>query len=171
VTALARLRPLVAACIGGLMLGACSAPSAEEYETAMQTFDALPAEVKAWVCADDFYAVQYRVEGFVLVERCRQGTSVEATRSAPLSPEFEAADRAYAVDYYEQNPPEARQLSEVDAQRLCSLDDDELQRDIAAWRSSTTFPSWEGVEYVPSDEHEVARLEVWREVACPLLDG
>ena len=28
----------------------------------------------------------------------------------------------------------------------------------------------EGVQYVPSDEHELARLEIWREVACPLLD-
>ena len=166
-----RLLPALAAVgVGAVALSACSAPSAEEYDAAMATFDGLPAEVKAWVCADDFYAVQYGVEGFVLVERCREGTGEAVTRSAPLSPEFEAADRDYAATYYAENPPQARQLREVDAQRLCSLDDVELRADIDAWRSGTTFPSWEGVQYVPSDEHELARLEIWREVACPLLD-
>jgi hypothetical protein len=166
----ALLRALLATGTAGLALAACATPSAEEYDAAMATFDALPDEVKAYACADDFYAVQYGIEGFVLVERCRAGTSAPVTRSAPLSPEFEAADQSYTADYYADNPPEAGQLSEVDAERLCSLGDEQLRRDIASWRSGTTFPSWDGVEYVPSDEHEIARLQIWRDVACPLID-
>lgn len=155
--------------VAALTASGCAGTSPEEFEAAVARFEALPDEAKAYVCADDLYAVAYEIEGFVLIEQCPSGTADPAVDSVPLSAEFEAADQDYLASFYAENPPEARQLREVDAARLCDLTDEQLLRDIEQWRSQTTFPSWNGVEYVPSDEHEIARLEIWRDVACPLV--
>lgn len=153
----------------GLTLAACSAPSQQEYDAAVAEFEALPDDVKAYVCADDWYAVQFGVEGFVLVEQCGPGSGAEVVDSQPLSSAFEEAEQDYARQYYAENPPQPRQLRDVDAERLCAQDESELRAEIEQWRQQTTFPSWQGVEYVPSVDHELAKLEIWRDVACPLL--
>jgi capsid protein len=150
---------------------ACSAPSQQEYDVAMARFDALSDEAKAYVCADDWYAVQYGIEGFVLVERCAAGREQPVTGSQALSRTFEDADQRYARDYYRRNPPTARQLRDVDPAALCEQDAAEVRVGIEQWRQSTDFPAWNGVAYVPSLQHEVARLQIWSEAACPLLPG
>jgi hypothetical protein len=150
---------------------ACSAPSQQEYDAAMARFDALSDEAKAYVCADDWYAVQYGVEGFALIERCAAGRDRPVTGSQPLSRAFEDADQRYAADYYQQNPPTARQLRDVDPAALCEQDAGDVRDEIEQWRETTQFPAWDGIAYVPSVEHEVARLHIWSEAACPLLQG
>jgi hypothetical protein len=150
---------------------ACSAPSQQEYDAALARFDALRDEVKAYVCADDWYAVQYGIEGFALIERCAAGRDQPVTRTQPLSREFEDDDQRYAAEYYRENPPTPRQLRDVDPAALCDQDDAEARADIEQWRQSTQFPAWDGTAYVPSVEHEVARLQIWTEAACPLLQG
>ncbi len=150
---------------------ACSAPSAQEYDAAMARFDALSDEAKAYVCADDWYAVQYGIEGFALVERCAAGREQPVTGTQALSRGFEDADQRYAADYYRQNPPTARQVRDVDPAALCEQDEAAVRAGVEQWRQSTEFPAWDGVAYVPSVEHELARLQIWSEVACPLLRG
>ena len=80
--------------------GCADQPSQQEFDAALASFDAFPDEVKAYVCADDFYAAQYGVEGFVLVERCGSPTAVDVRGRAPLSPEFERAQVEYATQFY-----------------------------------------------------------------------
>jgi hypothetical protein len=101
---------------------------------------------------------------------CGSGRSVPVEDSRPLSPEFEAAEQRYTEAYYQENPPQARRLRGVEADQLCAQTEEELRADITQWRQRTRFPSWEGVEYVPSVEHEIARLTIWQEAACPLVE-
>lgn len=158
------------ACV--LALSGCAEQLSEaEYEAALAAFDALDDEAKAFACADDFYAVQLGVEGFVIVERCGTGAGVPVTSTQPLSEQFEQADQAYARQYYADNPPDSGLLDGVDVDVLCAQDESQITADIERWREQTQFPSWNGVEFVPSVEHEVAKLLIWQEVACPLVDG
>jgi hypothetical protein len=150
--------------------GCADQPSQQEFDAALANFDALPDEVKAYACADDYYAVQYGLEGFVIVERCGSPTAVEISDSRPLSGEFERDQVDYAETFYAENPPVRSDLDRVDVDVLCADDDALIREDIEEWRSRTQFPSWEGVEYVPSVEGELARLRVWQEAACPLVE-
>jgi hypothetical protein len=155
-----------------LTLAACAdAPSQEEFDAAMAAFDTLPAEAKAYACADDWYAVQLGVQGFVIVERCGAGTRAPVTSSQPLTAEFERAEQQYAADYYADNPPDAGLLSGADPDVLCSQSEADITAGIEQWREQTQFPSWDGVEFVPSVEHEVAKLLIWQDVACPTLSS
>ena len=167
-----RLLPLctAAAALALLAPGCADQPSRQEFDAALASFDALPDEVKAYICADDFYAAQYAIEGFVVVERCGSPTSVEVTDRQALSPEFEQAQVDYAVGFYAENPPEPSDLDRVDVTVLCSDDEATIRDDIEQWRETTQFPSWDGTEYVPTVDGELARLRVWQDVACPLLD-
>lgn len=150
-------------------LAGCATPSQEEYDAAIAHFRALAPDAKAYACADDWYAVRYGVEGFVLVEECAAGTTAEATQSQPLSAEFEQAEVAFARDYYAENPPDSGLMRRVDADLLCEQSDGEIRAGIEQWRQDTEFPTWDGVEYVPSTELEQERLAIWRAVACPVL--
>ncbi len=160
----------VAAAATLLASGCADQPSQQEFDSALATFDALPDEVKAYVCADDFYAAQYAVEGFVLVERCGAPTAVEVRGQEPLSAEFEQALVDYSAQFYAENPPEPSDLRRVDVEVLCADDEAAVRDDIEQWRAQTDFPSWEGTQYVPTVDGELARLRVWQEVACPLVD-
>lgn len=154
------------------LAGCADTPSQAEFDTAMASFDALPAESKAYACADDWYAVQLGVEGFVLVERCGDGTREAASSSQPLSGDFERAEQRYAADYYAENPPDAGLLAGADPEVLCGQSTADITAGIEQWREQTQFPTWDGVEFVPSVEHEVAKLLIWQDVACPALpDG
>jgi hypothetical protein len=153
------------------VLTGCSGPTEAEYQAAISDFRALPDEAKAYACAADWYAVRFGVEGFVIVEECPDGTGAPITQSRALSASFERGEQEYAAAYYAQNPPDSGLLRRVDGQLLCGQTDEEIVAGIEQWREQTTFPSWDGVEYVPSVELETARLEIWREVACPLLEG
>ena len=152
------------------LVGCADQPSQAEFDDALADFDALADEAKAFACADDWYAVQQGVPGFVIVERCAVGPAVEVTSSRPLSAEFERADLAYTESYYADNPPDSGLLAGVDVDLLCAQDEQEISAGIEAWREQTQFPSWDGVEFVPSVEHETAKLLVWQDVACPLMD-
>lgn len=145
--------------------------SQAEFDAALASFDALSDEAKAFACADDWYAVQLGVEGFVIVERCRTGSGVPVSSSQALSAQFEQAEQEYAREYYAANPPDSGLLEGVDVDVLCERDEARITSDIEQWREQTTFPSWDGVEFVPSVEHEVAKLLIWQEVACPVVDG
>jgi hypothetical protein len=61
-------------------------------------------------------------------------------------------------------------LDRVDVDVLCADDEARVRDDIEQWRAETQFPSWDGVEYVPSVDGELARLRVWQEAACPLVE-
>lgn len=159
----------VLALAGGL--AGCSGPTEAEYEAAISAFRALPDEAKAYACAADWYAVRFGVEGFVIVEECPDGTGEPITESRPLSETFEQGEQDYARAYYADNPPDSGLLRRVDGEVLCGQTDEQIVAGIEQWRDETTFPSWDGVEYVPSVELEAARLAIWREVACPLLEG
>jgi hypothetical protein len=150
--------------------GCADQPSEEEFQAALAGFDALPDEAKAYACADDYYAVQYGLEGFVVVERCGSPTAEQISDSRPLSAEFERDQVAYAETFYAENPPVPSDLDRVDVDVLCADDEALIRDDIEQWRTQTQFPSWEGVEYVPSVEGELARLRVWQEAACPLVE-
>jgi hypothetical protein len=152
------------------ILAGCGGPTQEEYDRALSAFDALPDEAKAYACADDWYAVQLGVEGFVIIERCAEGTSADPASSTALSDQFERDDRNYSADYYAANPPDSGLLSGADPAVLCARSQDEIRADIETWREGTSFPVWDGVEYVPSVEHEAAMLLIWQDVACPVLD-
>jgi hypothetical protein len=170
------VRSPAAICATGLiasmtLAGCADTPSQQEFDAAMAAFDALPAEAKAYACADDWYAVQLGVEGFVLVERCAAGAGEPATSSSPLSAEFERAEQQYAEQYYAENPPDAGLLSGADPDVLCAQSRAEITAGIEQWREQTQFPTWEGVEFVPSVEHEVAKLLIWQDVACPALSS
>lgn len=158
---------LVAAALTGA--SCVQTPSAAEYDAAMAAFDALADEAKAYACTDDYYAVMLGVEGFVIVERCDEGGAEQVSQRRPLSTQFERQELAYARDYYANNPPDSGLLRGADPAVLCGQDDEEVLAGIREWREQTTFPSWDGVEYVPSVEHEVAKLAIWRDVACPLV--
>lgn len=151
------------------LTGCADTPSQQEFDAAMAAFDALPAEAKAYACADDWFAVQQGVEGFVLVERCGAGTGQPVTSSQPLSAEFERAEQRYAEDYYAENPPDAGLLAGADRDVLCAQSEADITASIEQWREQTEFPTWEGVEFVPSVEHEVTKLVIWQDVACPVL--
>lgn len=164
---------LPAACVAvllGASLVGCSAPTQQEYDAAIDQFRSLSDEEKAYACADDWYAVRLGVEGFVVVEECADGTSAPITRSEPLSGSFEQAEVDYARQYYAENPPDSGLLRRVDADLLCGQSEQEIRAGIEQWREQTTFPSWDGVEYVPSTQLEIDRLQVWRDAACPLLE-
>lgn len=165
-----RARTAALAALAVLASGCADQPSQQEFDAALASFDALPDEVKAYVCADDFYAAQYGVEGFVLVERCGTPTAVEVSGREPLSPEFERAQVEYATQFYAENPPQQSDLRRVDVDVLCADDEAAIRDDIEQWRAQTEFPRWEGTEYVPTVDGELARLRVWQEVACPLVD-
>lgn len=166
-----RASAAVAALAAMLTLAGCAEQlSQAEFDAALADFDALSDEAKAFACADDWYAVQLGVEGFVIVERCRSGSGVAVTSSQPLSAQFEQAEQEYARQYYAENPPDSGQLVGVDVDALCGLDEARIVADIEQWREQTQFPSWNGVEFVPSVEHEVTKLLIWQEVACPLVD-
>jgi hypothetical protein len=161
---------VVAAVAVALSASGCAEQlSQAEYDAAVAAFDALDDEAKAFACADDWYAVQLGVEGFVIVERCGTGSGEPVTSSQPLSAAFEQAEQAYAAEYYAANPPDSGLLDGVDVEVLCAQDEAEIRADIESWREQTTFPSWDGVEFVPSVDHEVAKLLIWQEVACPLV--
>lgn len=164
------LTVVAAASAPALLLAGCSGPSEAEYEEALAQFRALPDEAKAYACAEDWYAVRFGVEGFVLVEECRPSTGVEPSQRRSLSESFEEGEEAYAREFYADNPPDSGLLRRVDADLLCAQTEEEVRAGIEQWRAETQFPSWEGVEYVPSVDLEVARLAIWREVACPVLD-
>ena len=151
------------------LAGCADTPSQAEFDAAMDSFDALPPESKAYACADDWYAVQLGAEGFVLVERCGEGTREPATSGQPLSAEFERAEQRYATDYYAENPPAAGLLAGADPEVLCAQSTADITAGIEQWRQQTQFPTWDGVEFVPSVEHEVAKLMIWQEVACPAV--
>lgn len=166
----------VAAAIAAVFVAASAGGCAEqlsqaEHDAALAAFDALDDEAKAFACADDWYAVLLGVEGFVIVERCGTGSGVPVTSSQPLSASFEQAEQAYAAEYYAANPPDSGLLDGVDVDVLCTQDEAQITSDIERWRKQTQFPSWNGVEFVPSVEHEVAKLLIWQEVACPLVEG
>lgn len=159
---------LVAAALAAA--GCADQPSEEEFEAALARFDALPDEVKAYACADDYYAAQYGLEGFIIVERCGSPTAEEIRDSRPLSADFERDQVDYAETFYAENPPIPSDLDRVDVDVLCADDEALIRDDIEQWRARTQFPSWEGVEYVPSVEGELARLRVWQQAACPLVE-
>lgn len=164
-------RPVLLSAAAALALCGCAdQPSQEEFDTALASFDALPDEAKAYACADDYYAVQYGLEGFVVVERCGSPTSVEVASSQPLSAGFERDQVEFAEVFYAENPPVPSDLDRVDVDVLCSDDEAAIRADIERWREQTQFPSWEGVEYVPSVDGELARLRVWQQAACPLVE-
>ncbi len=169
---LSRRLPVAAIAVAAALTGAGCAdqPSQADFDAALAEFDGLPDEAKAFACADDWFAVQQGVPGFVLVERCGEAPAVAVTSSQPLSAEFERTDLAYTQSYYADNPPDSGLLAGVDADLLCTQDESEIAAGIATWREQTQFPSWDGVEFVPSVEHETAKLLVWQGVACPLLD-
>ncbi len=144
--------------------------SRQEYDAAMSSFDELADEAKAYACADDYYAVMFGVEGFVLVERCDEGRSGSVDESRPLSEDFERQELAYTRAVYAENPPDSGLLRGVDPAVLCDQDEDDVRDGIAQWREQSEFPSWDGVEYVPSVDHETAKLVIWRAVACPLVE-
>ena len=161
----------IALAVGSVTASGCAdQPSEEEFEAALADFDALPDEAKAYACADDYYAVQYGLEGFVVVERCGSPTAVAIIDSRPLSAEFERDQADYAETFYAENPPVPSDLDRVDVDVLCADDETLIRDDIEQWRAQTQFPSWEGVEYLPSVEGELARLRVWQEAACPLVE-
>lgn len=162
---------LAAAAVGLTTSGCAETPSPEEHAAALAAFDALRDEEKAFACADDWYAVQLGVTGAVIVERCRSGSGVEVSSRQPLSVEFEQAEQAYAAEYYAANPPDSGLLEGVDVDVLCAQDEEKIRTDIERWQQQTEFPSWNGVEFVPSVEHEVAKLLIWQEVACPLVES
>ena len=165
-----RRRSLVLAAVALTAAGCAEQPSDEGFQAALADFDALPDEVKAYACADDFYAMQYGLEGFIIVERCGSPTAVEIGDSRPLSAEFERDQVAFAETFYAENPPVPSDLDRVDVDVLCADDEALIREDIEQWRAQSQFPSWEGVEYVPSVEGELARLRVWQEAACPLVE-
>jgi hypothetical protein len=150
-----------------LTAGGCAdQPSQAEFDRGIAAFDALPDEAKAYACADDWYAVQLEVEGFVIIERCGDGPDVPVTSSQPLSESFERAEQAYAVRYYAENPPDSGRLTEQETDAACDQDEADIGAAIRQWREQSQFPSWDGVEYVPSVEHETAKLKIWQDVAC-----
>lgn len=164
---LPRAVPATAAIAASLVAGGCAdQPSQAEFDAAIAAFDALPDEAKAYACADDWYAVQLDVEGFVTVERCNDGPDVPVTSSQPLSDGFEQAEQEYAAEFYAENPPDAGRLSEEETDAACGQDEADIATAIEQWRAQSQFPSWDGVEYVPSVEHETAKLKIWQDVAC-----
>lgn len=165
-----RLRRACVALLVIAPLAGCSAPTQQEYDAAIEQFRSLPDEAKAYACADDWYAVRLGVEGFVIVDECADGTGAPITRAEPLSTAFEQAELTYARDYYADNPPDTGLLRRVDSELLCGQSEQQVRAGIEMWREQTTFPSWNGVEYVPSTELEIERLRIWRDAACPLLE-
>lgn len=131
-------------------------------------FEALREEEKAYACSSSFWNYwRFDVPEDVLTRQCAASNQYTVGETRLLSQQFEQQELEYLDDWLEANVTSSDDLDFVDLERRCSLRGDDLRAEVEAWQATITFPSWEGVAYVPRVDHTIAMYERWQAGVCP----